>query len=247
MKLHEILAVEKGVKSRTYAEVTELHKAAQRAELFSGFTKTFTLLQEDQSGDVATQPPQAKRIQAAVADVLTAVAKAQAPYFDVVASKDVANTIASGNVKIDGETLLADVPVPFLLFLEKQLVDMATFVKALPVLDPSKAWTWSEEAGAWTTAPVFSLSTKKQPRPIILAPATVEHPAQVKMEYEDVPVGKWEVVHHSAAMRMVDKSAMIGRVTALLDAVKQARERANETTVPATSYGQRIMDFITKG
>ncbi|MDQ3812829.1 MAG: hypothetical protein M3347_02630 [Armatimonadota bacterium] len=39
-KLNQVVAIEKGVKSRVYGEVTELHKTSQKPELFNGFIKT---------------------------------------------------------------------------------------------------------------------------------------------------------------------------------------------------------------
>ncbi len=40
-RLNQIIAIEKGIKSRAYAELTELHKAAQKPDLFHGFVKTY--------------------------------------------------------------------------------------------------------------------------------------------------------------------------------------------------------------
>jgi hypothetical protein len=41
-KLNQIIAVEKGVKSLIYSQITEVHKAAQKPALFNGFLKLFT-------------------------------------------------------------------------------------------------------------------------------------------------------------------------------------------------------------
>ncbi len=37
-KLNQIIAIEKGIKSKAYAHVTELHKACQKPDLFNGFS-----------------------------------------------------------------------------------------------------------------------------------------------------------------------------------------------------------------
>ena len=39
-KLNQIVAIEKGVKSRVYGEFTRLHKSSQRADRVAGFNKT---------------------------------------------------------------------------------------------------------------------------------------------------------------------------------------------------------------
>ncbi|HEX5084517.1 MAG TPA: hypothetical protein VFY40_20945 [Blastocatellia bacterium] len=38
-KLNQIVAIEKGVKSRVYGEITEMRKLSQKPDLFSGFSK----------------------------------------------------------------------------------------------------------------------------------------------------------------------------------------------------------------
>jgi hypothetical protein len=59
---------------------------------------------------------------------------------DLAATQDFANTEAKASVVVDGQTILTDVPVPYLLFLEKQLQDVKTFVLSLPVLSIDKDW-----------------------------------------------------------------------------------------------------------
>ena len=87
---------------------------------------------------------------------------------------------------MDGSTLLRDVPVSYLLFLEKQLVDLHTFVKKLPVLDAAESWTIDPSADCWRTEAVRTMRTKKVPRNHVKAEATEKHPAQVEVYYEDV-------------------------------------------------------------
>ena len=40
-KLNQIIAIEKGIKSRVYGDLTELNKAIQKPDLFNGFQKTY--------------------------------------------------------------------------------------------------------------------------------------------------------------------------------------------------------------
>ena len=46
-KLNQVIAIEKGVKSRVYGEITEMHKTSQKAELFNGFAKNYRKKDED--------------------------------------------------------------------------------------------------------------------------------------------------------------------------------------------------------
>ena len=47
MKLHEVVAVRKGVKSRTYAQMTKRFKEVQKAALFQGLKREFSPLDDD--------------------------------------------------------------------------------------------------------------------------------------------------------------------------------------------------------
>ena len=58
-KLNQIIAIEKGVKSRVYGEITEMHKSSQKPELFNGFVKTYRKKDEDSED----YPPERKKAQ----------------------------------------------------------------------------------------------------------------------------------------------------------------------------------------
>lgn len=108
-KLNQIVAVEKSVKSRVYGDFTELHKASQKAELFSGFSKNYR--KRDEEGE--DYPPESKRVQLESEGVLNQVAKLLSELFDVTATKDFANCGAFADVIVDGQTLIPRAPVPF--------------------------------------------------------------------------------------------------------------------------------------
>ena len=46
-KLNQILAIEKGIKTRVYADFTELHQATQKPALMNGFHKAYQPRDED--------------------------------------------------------------------------------------------------------------------------------------------------------------------------------------------------------
>jgi len=85
--------------------------------------------------------------------------------------------VARADVVIDGQTIATDVPVTYLLFLEKQLVDLHTFVKKLPVLDAAESWVRDDSTDSWRTEAVRTIRTKKVPRNHVKAEATDKHPA----------------------------------------------------------------------
>lgn len=97
-------------------------------------------------------------------DVLREMSASLTRLSDVTATKDWANCTARADVTVDGRTVVADVPVSYLLFLEKQLTDLHTFVKKLPVLDAAESWSLDPSTDSWKTDPVRTIRTKKVPR-----------------------------------------------------------------------------------
>ena len=239
-KLSQIIAVEKGVKSDTNRQVTDLHRDVQKQALLNGISRTYRPRNED--GDAL--PPESTKVQLKADDVLAGLATAMTRLFDVTLTKDQANTIARADVVVGNETLLSDVPVTYLLFLEKQLADLHTFVGKLPTLDPAEEWSFDDARGCWATPPVMTVRTKKLPRNHVLAEATKEHPAQVQVYHEDVPEGDWTMVRFSGALPATRVRTLLDRVTALQQAVKYAREEANTTEVTDRTAGEAVFAWL---
>jgi hypothetical protein len=164
--------------------------------------------------------------------------------FDVTATKDFANCAATADVSVDGTVLLADVPVTYLLFLEKQLTDLHTFVKKLPVLDAAESWVQDASSDSWKTEPVQTYRTKRVPRNHVKAEATEKHPAQVEVYYEDVTIGYWTTVKFSGALPARRVNELLDRVEKVQQAVKFAREEANGTEVEDRRVGDAVFGYL---
>lgn len=239
-KLNQVVAIEKGIKGRVYGEITEMHKASQKPDLFDGFVKNYRRLNEADEN----YPSERKIVQLKAEDVLRKHATLSAELIDVTAAKDFANCTAKADVVIDGDALLKAVPATHLLFLEKQLTDLRTFVEKLPTLDNADEWNRDEASGLFKTAAIATHRTKKTQRPIVLYDATKEHPAQTQLVTEDVLVGYWDTVKHSGALPAPRKAELLTRVETLLKAVKFAREQANGTDAPEAKIGEQIFDYL---
>jgi hypothetical protein len=177
-KLNQIIAIEKGIKSRSYSEVGEQHKLLKKPELFNGFQKDYHPLAEDEAERL---PSERKHVQYQVTQVLNAIRRSTVELFDITARKDWTNTLAKADVTVNGRLLIADAPVPYLLFLEKQLTDLRTIVADIPTLDEGEQWSFDQNSGLSKTAPISTHRTKKVQRPIVLYDATKEHPAQTQL------------------------------------------------------------------
>src|SRR5688572_15543780 len=145
-KLNQIIAVEKGIKSKSFQDLTEAHHAVQKPALLSGIARTYQ--PKDEEGEQL--PPESTKVQIRTEDVLRQMAATLSRLFDVTATKDATNAVARADVKVDDRVLLSDVPVTYLLFLEKQLTDLHTFVKKLPTLDAAESWSFNESADCWS-------------------------------------------------------------------------------------------------
>lgn len=240
-KLNQIIAIEKGIKSKAYGEFSELNKVVQKPELFNGFSKTYQKKDEDSE----SLPPESKRVQFTTIDVLRNSQRILTELFDLTARKDYTNCKAVATVRLDEKEIIKDAPVSFLLFMEKQLTDLRTFIGNLPVLDSSDDWNKDPNSGLFKTEIVQTHRTKKTVKPIVLYPATEQHPAQTQLVQEDIIAGYWNQIKQSGAMPLPQKREILGRVEALLQAIKQAREEANGLDEVATpEIGEAVFNYI---
>lgn len=239
-KLNQLIAVESGVKAKAQRAETDLYRVIQKDALLTGISRKYT--PKDDDGD--RLPSESTLVQVKVNQVLDELAKSLVRLFDVTLTKETANADAKADVVVDGDVLLADVPVTYLLFLEKQLVNISTFVGKLPTLDPASVWVLDENSGAYVTAPVSTVKTKKIPRNWVKAEATDKHPAQVDVYHEDVIVGTWEKVDYSGAIPSTRKAELVERVEKLAQAVKFAREAANSLEVVDRQAGDKVFNYL---
>ncbi len=239
-KQHQVIAVEKGIKSRQYKFVTAAYKLFQKPSFFNGFFKTFGKLNED----TEDLPDEKQLVQRQVEQMLSDIAEHSIEYWDMVAAKDHANCVAKADVVLNDEVLLENVPATHLLFLEKQLSDMSDAIESLPVLDPAHDWTFDNVSNLHKSEPTKTTKTRKVEEPLLLAPATKEHPAQTKVVTVDRIIGTWKATKHSGAITAPRKKVLLKRVRALSLAVKYAREEANEVEAPEKKVGQKIFDFL---
>ena len=239
-KLNQIVAIEKSVKSRVYGDITDLHKSSQKAELFNGFSKNYRKRDEDSED----YPPEQKKVQLEANDLLGQISKLLTELIDVTAAKDYANCHAVADVIVDGQVLVKDAPVPLLLFLEKQLTDLHTFVDKLPTLDSADDWLADPNSGLYKTAPIATQRTKKVQKPIVLYDATDKHPAQTQLITEDITVGYWDTIKQSGALPLPRKRALLERIEALAQAVKFAREQANDAEAVEQKIGGALFAYL---
>jgi hypothetical protein len=239
-KLNQIIAVVSTKKADGKTTITEFYHKLKKPELFTGLIRTYETLKED--GE--SLPQEQKLIQLTVSDAINTFIEAMTPVFDTTLTQDTANTIAKADVVVDNIPILYDVPVTHLLFLEKQLTDLQTFISYLPILDPSQNWTYSNDSNCFVTQETWKYHTKKISHPLIKYDATDKHPAQVDVVTEDINVGKWKTINQSGAIQAKTQYDYLRRVKKLIEAIKKAREDANNIQVDDKKEAETIFNYV---
>lgn len=239
-KLNQINAILTSRKSETEKEVTEIYKLIQKDALFAGRERTYRPIDEEKGQKL---PAESQRVQHRAEDLIRKVVGKWTEVWNLVLTQDTGNQTAKANVEVDGQVVLADVPVTTLLFLDKQLNDLETFLSKIPTPDPSEEWSHDPNTGLLRSKVSESIRTSKEPTVIVKYEATKEHPAQTEIFTKDVAVGTWSQILYSGCLQADRKDALLARVRKLQEAVKTAREQANLIEVERKSI-KPLLEFV---
>jgi len=239
-RLCQIIAVEKSVKNKSHLGITEAYQRMQKPTLLQGISRSYRAKDED--GEV--MPSEQTKVQLVASDLVKDMAKVMTDLFDVTATKDFANCKAVADVVVGEVTIAKAVPVTYLLFLEKKLVDIHTFVSKLPTLDPSEEWTLDPNVNCFASKAAETARSKKVPKVLVKAPATDKFQAQVEVFQEDVTVGYWKTIKFSGALPAAQVADMLDRVERLQKAVKFAREECNSIEVEQVKVGEKLFHYL---
>ena len=242
LKLNQIIAIGNGEKSSAKKIMTKTYQMFDKDGLFSGFTKSYEPI--DEEGE--NLPKEDKIVQFNIRDCIKEVSIALKELINIIATQDIGNCTAKADIIIDEQVLVKDIPVTHLLFLEKQLEDIHTFVSSLPILDPSEKWSFNNEANLYITEEKKTVRTKKTPEVIVKYEATKEHPAQTELIYVDKPEGYWNTVKFSGSASKKEKDEILERINKLQKAIKIAREEGNSLEVEKVDVGDKILNYIFK-
>jgi hypothetical protein len=239
-RLNQVIAIEKEVKSRNQQTITNIYKSFQKPDLFNGFTKKYRPL-DDEGEKFADEN---KKVVCNVENLLNSVIESMTESFDFTLTKDTGNTNAFADIIVDGKTIAHNVPSTFIIFLEKQLIDIRTMINSIPTLDINEDWKSDVNSNLYKTDSIETHRTKKVPKVLVKYEATDKHPAQTEVYNEDVIIGYWNTEKLSGAMSIPGKEAILKRLEKLIKAVKIAREKANNTDVVKQEIGDAIFSYI---
>ena len=240
MKLNQILAIEANKKKHHHELISELHKATQKEVLMNGFHRIYE--PRDEEGE--SLPAESQKVQFKYKEVIEQMSEKLVELIDLTATKDWSNCEAKADVVVEGEVFLEGVPVPHLLYLEKQLEDMRTFVAKMVELDPGENWSWDANSGQFRSDVVEQTKKQKKKLPLVLYHATTEHAAQTQVIDEEVIIGSWKKTKFSGAIPGPTKKKLLVRIQTLSDAIKFAREHANSTEAISKQVGKKVLGHI---
>jgi hypothetical protein len=239
-RLCQVIAIEGDARERAQVTYSTARAALAKEALLSGITRVYQPLND---GGIV-YPPERTKVQLTVDDVTRRLREDVSRLWDITATKDWANTDAYANVVLDGEVVIEGAPSTYLVWLEKQLDTLRAYFVALPTLDPAEIWTDDQATGVMRTEPTQGIKNRKVPKAHILYEATDRHPAQVQPYNVDEPEGTWTTTKFSGAIYETRRRQLISRVDRLREAVKFAREEANQQPVTDVNVGSVLFDLL---
>lgn len=253
-KLHEILAVETdkdGYFKKAVPEMIDLFKG--KASRFQAHNRTLKLIGEETPEKIEAEKAESEYL-AMVTTVpaeLIYLSGVVVDYINILAQKDEANCNAKADVIIGGKTILRDIPATTLLSMESKLKQIRSIFEEIPTLQPGTKWNKDETMGNYVyvdTNPEVRAKTKANVMHKILVPPTDKHPAQIEKWTENSDIGYFTKVRWSGMLSVADKSTLLGRLDKLTQAIKQARQRANEQEVNTSiQIGEALFNYLYEG
>jgi hypothetical protein len=241
-KQHQILAIEGTIRAQTAKDLTAAHHGLKKEGMLSGQFREYQPLRDDG----IKLPTERTSLQVRVPEVIRQTQAIMEKQFDIVACRDWANCNAYADVTMpDGTVILTKAPAPYLLWLEKQVTDLHTFVSALPTLPADTEWEWDANQNCWRNKhEIKTARTEKIEESLVLLAPTKEHPGQATKVVKDVISGYWTTHKYSGALPIPVVKEMKDRAEELLASVKLAREKANQVEAPDQKVGAKLLAHI---
>jgi hypothetical protein len=248
-----ILGLLDGAKKQANAAVTALHRQSSDRARFDGLTREYRPDAVADGAQLETLPGEHKLVELTAERQVRDLAGALHRRLDLQLTMDTADTTAFGDVRVpDGSggerVLIAHVPATTLLVMTKILEDVRTFIRNLPVQDPAKEWHADPNAdGVYVTDVTETVRNKKTPKVLLKAAATERHQADTEVYWIDERAGVWQRVERTGALPPNRYGALLERVELLLNAVRTAREEANQVVAPDRRMGYDLFSYLLDG
>jgi hypothetical protein len=242
-KLHQVIATE-GQTAGGYTKiVAETKHVFKGADHLNGISKVYT--PKEEGGQ--PMPSEKKEVVTTVGRRLKWNEAFAVKLFDHELTRDQTNCIAKSDLNC-GSIAIKDAPATFLLVFEKRLMVLREAYDAIPTLDMSFQWEpQNEGSDIMKTGPIVTNRTEKTIVPLLMAPATDKHPAQIEKLPKDILVGTWETYQFSGRITPELKAELLLRIDRLIEAVRDARMQANNAEVIDGKIGDQVFKYLHEG
>ena len=255
-KLHELLASEADAETQMKTAINVMAQLfSKRTDAFFGYERRLEMFDEDRKAEEDLAKERKELIHTVPAK-LDELRDPCVRYFDIAFQKESMNQSARADIVLyendnsrETLTIATDVPVTFLLFLERRLSKVSEAYQAIPTLEAGFSWDEDDTKADGifrVERDEIKEKTQKVPKSKILYEATKEHPAQIEKWNEDRIIGRFVRRVWSGMLKERRKIELLKRFEILLDAVKRARARANDIEVNVEGIGDKIFDFLNK-
>jgi hypothetical protein len=244
-KLHELLAVHTEVAKTARALFDEaVTTFSKKHEHFEAINKVYVPTEED--GD--TLPEENKDMVTTVRDKLDYVEAMLVRELDIMYQTGATNTQARADLIMGGVIVAHDIPVTVLLEYENKFKEIRQMYREIPTYEPGERWVLDAgRKNCYVSDRKQSIRTTKKITPVILAPATDKHPAQVEKQLSDVKVGVWTTTKWSGKLSPREKADLLGRLDTVIESLKTARMRANDVEHATGGFAKRLFEYVNTG
>lgn len=241
--LSQVVAIETDVRKSTERTLTGAYHALDKPALMEGMTGTY----QPNSDEGDQLPDEAQRVQATVEEMIVTARGALAELFDVTAARDYSNALpdAVADVAVGDRVLVKAAPVPYLLWLDRQLDHLNAFAVRIPTHSAATEWELAEaDRGIYKSKPVRTARQVQEHKVLELTKATDKHQAQVQVVPDNVIKGYWTRVRFTGAVPVSRRETILQRIKTLREAVHAARENAKRAEAAEPKLGADVMSYI---
>jgi hypothetical protein len=247
-EIHQLLAALPDIEAENAKIREESIKLFEKRELLNGYIKVL-IMNDDARKDEEKGAGEKKEITTSVMTRLKYAKKFIVRNIDAQLQREKANQIASARVVLpSGEEVEEDLPVLYLMSLEKELIREREMLNRAPTIDTLTKWAEDADAdleGIRVSAePVRTNKTELRKVPVSVAPPTKEHKEQVIIVDENKTVGYYETTKVTGCLTPAEKAAGLAYFDTLIKEVKQAKSRANKAVVQKYEIGEKIVDGL---
>lgn len=243
--LGQIIGIEKDARKEGTGALTRAYHEVQKDGPFTGQSRRYRPRVDPNDGGIQL-PAVEERVQLTVEELISGVLGPLGRMYDASATRDYTNATdaARADVRVGDIVLVSHAPLPFILWMEKQVDELTAFVGRFPTHDPSTEWVIEDPRGVYQSTPVETTRQVSQPDAKVIVPPTGPHPAVVERFNVQVVEGFWTVRGKTGSISVDRKATILARLSSIKAALHVAREEANRAEIESVAVGDRVLSFV---